>query len=180
MFTYIVDEEASVDGQPPVYSDTVTYTRSIRAIEMPFMWQPHFYLMNRRARLFLNLGMYVSYYLSQHEAQESIHGIKEYAYPTFDRDYEMLSVRDNRIDFGLTGGLGFGVFFGRFEVLAEARYSFGYSDLMKPNSKYPLNGYNRTPVDMINVSVGLNYRLGRGGILAPAAQRGRSRPVRDY
>jgi hypothetical protein len=163
MFTYIEDEAASAASQIPVYSDTVTYTRSIRAIEMPFMWQPHFYLMNRRARVFLNLGMYASYYLSEHERQESNHNSAE----AFDRPYEIRSVRDNRIDFGLVGGVGFGVFFGRFEVLAEARYGFGYSDLMKPNSKYPLNRYNRTPIDRVDVSVGLNYRLGRGGILAP-------------
>lgn len=154
-------------GEVPNYTDTTTYTRTIRAIELPFMWQPHFYVMNRNARVFLNLGMYATYYLSQHEKQESTLEHVE----TFDRAYDMLSVRDNRIDFGLVGGLGFGYFFGRFEVLAEARYGFGYSDLMKPKSKYPFNTYRRTPIDRINVSVGVNYRLGRGGILAPPSLR---------
>lgn len=171
MFTYIEDAEASEGSPIPVYSDTVTYTRTIRAIEVPILWQPHFYVMNRRGRLFLNLGMYASYYLSSHETRESVHGVAEASYPAFDRDYEMRSVRDNRVDFGLVGGLGFGYSFGRYEVLAEARYSFGYSDLLKPNSKYPLNSYNRTPIDMLNVSIGVNYRLGRGGILAPPSRK---------
>ncbi len=164
MFTYAPIPDR---GEEPNYTDTTTYIRTIRAIELPVMWQPHFYVMNRNARIFLNIGMYASYYLSQQEQQESTLENVE----AFDRPYEMLSVRDNRIDFGLTGGLGFGYFFGRFEVLAEARYSFGYSDLMKPKSKYPPNTFSRTPVDMVNVSIGVNYRLGRGGILAPPSPR---------
>jgi len=177
MFTYIEDAAASANSPIPIYADTVTYTRTIQAIELPFMWQPHFYVMERRGRIFLNLGMYASYYLSSHEKQESIHGVADGTFPPFDRDYDMRSVRDNRVDFGLVGGAGFGYSFGRYEVLAEARYSFGYSDLLKPNSKYPYNYYNRTPIDMINVSIGVNYRLGGGGILAPA---GRKSEITNY
>ncbi|MFQ8804543.1 MAG: outer membrane beta-barrel protein [Alistipes indistinctus] len=41
-----------------------SYHRRINAIELPLIWQPHFYLFQRHARFFINLGIQVSYNLS--------------------------------------------------------------------------------------------------------------------
>ena len=145
-------------------SDT-SYHRTVASIEMPFMWQPHVYLFNRRARAFVNLGVYVSYNIASDTLTVSkINGtLHEGKYP-------LRTVKDNIWGYGLCGGAGIGVFFDRFEVLIEARYNFGYNDLLKNFKKYPGNP-KRSPVDMLNISVGVNYRLGKGGILSPPAVR---------
>ena len=147
-----------------VGADTA-YHREVSAIEMPFFWQPHVYFFNRKARMFLNLGVYVSYiYASDSSTVSKTHGtLSEGKYP-------MRLVKDNRWEYGLCGGFGFGVFIKRLEILVEARYSFGYSDLLKNGNKYPGNP-QRSPMDQINISMGIYYRLGKGGILSPPALR---------
>lgn len=158
----LVDEEIIYDN---------FYERELEAIELPFMWQPHVYVFKRKGRVFINLGIYLSYIRSAYER----YGLTENSAVLSEGKYSMKSPRDNRFEYGLCGGLGFSYMFGKFEVSAEARYSFGYSDLMKANAKYPLNPYNRTPIDMLNVSLGLHYRLGNKGILAPPAPKNRIR-----
>lgn len=148
------------------------YSRLLTAVELPFFWHNHFYLDKRRIRLFLNLGVYGAYYLrAQEKGKDNLFGetnAGEY------RPYTFRAERDNRFDYGLVGGAGGSYLFKRFEVFVEGRYSFGFADLMKAPGKYPGNTLNRTPVDMINVSAGIYYRLGKGGILAPPASRGRT------
>ena len=38
-----------------------SYHRTINSFELPFMWQPHIYVFQRHGRIFLNLGVYLSY-----------------------------------------------------------------------------------------------------------------------
>ena len=148
------------------------YQRTIRSVELPFFWQLYFYTFERRLRAYLNAGVYVSYMI----------GSKDYTGPFGSDpvwvDYPIKSVRDNPFGYGLTGGVGFSVQFDRFEVFAEGRYGYAFSDAMKSSAKYPLTPYSRTPIDMINVSVGVYYRLGKGGILAPPP--GTNRPKETW
>jgi hypothetical protein len=138
------------------------YDRTVEAIEMPFFWQIHFYGFQRHLRAYLNLGVYASYIFRSEEYE----GLYDTA-PVW-KPYPIRSVRDNSFEYGLAGGVGFSLLFNRMEVFAEARYSFGYSDLLKASAKYPGNErLNRSPIDMINVSVGCYFRLGKGDILAP-------------
>lgn len=37
-----------------------SYHRTINTFELPFMWQPHIYVFQRHARVYLNLGVYLS------------------------------------------------------------------------------------------------------------------------
>lgn len=143
-----------------------SYQRTIQAIEMPFMWQPHVYMFNRKVRAFLNLGVYLSHIIGSDTSTVSKMNGVLYG----KGKYLMRSVRDNSWEYGLCGGAGISVLIHRFEVLVEARYSFGYSDLLKNGTKYPGNP-QRSPMDMINVSFGLYYRLGKGGILAPPSAK---------
>jgi hypothetical protein len=153
-----------VDPDNGVKTDLSSYTRRLTAIELPLFWHTHFYVAQRRMRIFLNLGVYGSYYLSAYEKGKDrvITGNAE-----VDGPYTMIPARDNRFDYGLVGGLGASYMFKRYEVFVEGRYNFGYSDLMKAMGKYPGANFARTPVDMINISAGIYYRLGKRGILAP-------------
>ena len=165
---------------PGEYSKEIAFERTLDAIEMPFFWQPHVYLFNDRARVFLNLGVYASYIIASDSCTRSkVNGVE-----WGKTEYPMRSIKDNSFEYGLCGGVGIGVFIKRFEVVLEARYSYGYSDLYKNRDKYTGTepDIHRTPhrsaMDMINISMGVYYRLGKGGILAPPSER-RSR-TRDY
>ena len=151
--------------------DVSSYTRKLTAIELPFFWHNHVYLNRRRMRLFLNLGVYASYYLSAHEQGKdaALTGGAE-----VDRPYTFNMASDNRFDYGLAGGVGVTYLFRRFEVFLEGRYHLGYSDLMKARGKYPGALFARTPIDMINISTGIYIRLGKGDILAPRLRDARS------
>ena len=51
---------------PRVDSDS-TYQRTLTAIELPFMWQPHVTFFKNKARFFINAGPYISYNISSRE-----------------------------------------------------------------------------------------------------------------
>lgn len=142
-----------------------TYFRDLNAINVPFSWQPHVYFFRRHLRVFLNAGINLSYNFNSDERF-----VLDDGKTLFDRPYEMKRNRDNRLGYGLSGGLGFGLLFGRLEYFLEGRYYFGYSDILRNRNIYsersnpnPL----RSPIDNINVSFGVFYRFGKGGILAP-------------
>jgi len=135
-----------------------SYHRTINSFELPFMWQPHFYIMRRHARVFLNLGVYMSYHLNSEYYWESK---KEGIYHR--SEYEMKNTRDNRWGYGLCGGGGISVLIRRFEVAFEARYYFGYADILKNRTKYQGNPL-RSPLDNINMSMAVYYRLSKEGI----------------
>jgi hypothetical protein len=136
------------------FADT-SYRRTVNSIMMPFMWHPHFQMFKGRSEFFLNLGVYACYNLnSSYEWVSDRNGVFESG------DYEMIDIRDNRFGYGLVAGAGLGVNWGRFELVVEARYWFGYSDILKNHTKYEGNPM-RSPMDQLNLSVGLYYRLGK-------------------
>ncbi len=149
---------------PWAHSDTSYQTRT-QNIQVPLIWQPHLYLFNRNARVFLNLGVYASYMLSADTATVSkARGV------LYQGDYPLQKVKDAQWGYGLTGGLGFSVLMGRWDLLVEARYNYGYSDLYRNPNKYPTNP-TRSPIDQLDVTVGLYYRLGKGGIIEPPLRK---------
>ena len=124
-----------------------SYHRTINTFELPFMWQPHIYVFQRHARVYLNLGVYLSYATgSKYYWQSKKNGIFEQG------DYPMMLTRDPRWGYGLCGGGGFSVLFGRFEAAFEARYYLGYSDVLRNGTKYTGNP-NHSPLDNINLSL---------------------------
>ncbi len=136
-----------------------TYSRRINSLMMPLIWQPHLTMAEDRLRLFLNLGLTFSYNISstfRTYVTESGETVEK-------GPYEMLLVRDNRWGYGLCGGLGFEVKVAdRTSLFVEGRYDFGYSDILKAQTKYPGNAFQRSPLDNITLSFGLYYRLGGG------------------
>lgn len=135
-----------------------SYMRTINTIELPIMWHPHIYVMNRTGRVFFNLGVNFSYNVSSYEKYTSKeNGVYQ------EGDYDFILVRDNRWGYGLVGGVGASIFWNKFEFMAEARYYYGYSDVLKNYVKYSDNPM-RSPLDNLNISLGIYYRLGSGGI----------------
>ena len=164
-----------IDGETGNEYIDSTYIRTVSSIELPFFWQIHFYMFNRNARLYANIGAYAAYHFDSYEYEEGGalgEGVK------VGRPYEMNSVRDNQFEYGLAGGFGLSVLFNRFEAFVEARYNYGFSDLYKASGKNPGTNLLRSPIDMLNVSAGFYYRLGKGGILAPPA--GSNRPKESW
>lgn len=150
---------------------TYTYRRAMNTVMLPIMWQPHALLLEDRLRLFLNAGVTLSYNLDW--------GSKEYYLLTEtgevvdEYDYEWIDVRDNRWGYGLVVGLGGGWTFDNMEVMLEGRYYFGYSDIVKRKTIYLGTQFLRSPMDNINLSIGVAYRWGHSGSwgFSPAKRR---------
>ncbi len=134
----------------------VEYKRTVNSVVLPFMWQPHVYMAQGRLLFFLNAGLTLQYNLSSMESEKDLNtGV------VTEKDYEMISVRDNRWGYGLCGGAGFGYNAGRLTFTAEGRYYFGYSDILKRKTLYEDNMFMRSPLDNIMVSFGVSYRMGK-------------------
>lgn len=135
-------------------TDTTYYRRTINSVMLPVLWQSYINMIGNHFRVFLNLGVHLSYNISSHEYMYD-HDMNV----TYSGAYELQTLRDNRWGYGLTGGVGFNVMFGKFEAVAEGRFLYGYSDVMRNSSVYPTNPRS-SPVHSINISVGLFYLLG--------------------
>lgn len=157
----------------PMPEDTTTmYYRYVNSVQLPLIWQPHVYLFNRSLRVFLNLGLVFSYNIDSHYKWTSDQeGLIE------EGTYDMILVRDNRWGYGLCGGFGMSVLMNRFEIMAEGRYYYGYSDILKNRNKYADNPL-RSPLDNINISIGMYYRLGKGGLLSAPSKRAAARMLK--
>lgn len=161
-----------------VVSDTTSYlsrTRTVNSLTVPLIWQPHLYLFNRNVRFFLNLGVTFTYNLGigdkmtvfTHNVDPNDKTIVTTS--TVTTPYTMITARDNRFNYGLCGGAGLGLLFGRWEGFFEARYYFGMSDILRKRTKYTFNeqGTIRSELDNLYFNIGVFYRLGKGGIKAP-------------
>lgn len=142
------------------------YERRYKSLMLPLVWQPHFYLLKNRLRLYVEAAFVLSYNFSS-----------DYRY---DRDrypagkYEWKVPRDNRFGYGLMGGVGFAVLIKQLEVGFKARYNFGYSDILKNRNKYYSNTTDgrenpfyytplRSPVDNLTFSITVGWRFNKRG-----------------
>lgn len=147
------------------------YTRYYNSIMIPFMWQPYFYLFDNKVRVFIEAAATLSINLAStyvNDAAREFLGAEDW-----EGEYIYKTARDNRVCYGLMGGGGIAYLHGRYEFFARARYYFGYSDILKNRNKYYTNNNDgsdnpfyytptRSPVDNISISIGFNYRLGKG------------------
>ena len=142
------------------------YRRDVQSLMLPMVWQPHFYLLNNRLRLFVEAAFVLSFNISSQYSYENDR------YPA--GKYEWKVPRDNRFGYGLNGGAGFAVLLGQLELGFKARYNFGYSDLMKNRNKYYSNHTDgkenpfdysplRSPVDNLTFSLTVGWRFNKQG-----------------
>ncbi len=148
-------KEKAFKVYPEMDSDSV-YVRSFRTVELPFLWQPHIYFLNNRARLFFNLGPFVSYHISSDWTFSSGEaGLLDGG------EYEYNTLRDNYFEYGVVGGVGYGIMIAqRIEVAADFRYHFGFSDILKNRGSYSSNP-SESPMTTLSVSMGVSYRFGK-------------------
>lgn len=167
-----------------VVSDTTSYTsrtRTVNTISVPLIWQPHLYFANRHVRVFINAGIVFSYNLGVGDnftvTDYGFDGNGNRTINSVETPYKMITARDNRWNYGLCGGFGFGVLFGRWEVFAEGRYYYGMSDILRNKTKYTFNeqGTIRSELDNLFINVGFFFRLGKGGITEPPLRRAKDR-----
>ncbi len=122
-------------------TDTSEYKRINNYLEIPIFMQVR--IENKGFFIHLNVGCYSSYLISTYQGNNT-YGffIKE--------EYDFNILKDNRFDYGLAGGLGFG-FETRFGVLQlDARFTLGFGDIYKHNFK---GNPTQSPARMLGASL---------------------------
>lgn len=155
------------------------YTRKVNTIMLPVVWQPHFYFLRNRIRVYIEAAVTFTYnFCSTFENREPYTFGAAQGQEVISGKYEMRTERDNRFGYGLAGGGGVDVLIGQLEVGARVRYNFGYSDLMKNRNKYFDNNLDqqnkpgenpfwysalRSPVDNLTFSIKVGWRFNQAG-----------------
>jgi hypothetical protein len=185
----------SEPGESFIVSDSTAYTvktRTVSTLTLPLVWQPHLYMMDRKVRVWLSAGVTLSYNLGMGD---------EYTVTNYDRPekiwddeennryhwgpqtatsetvpYNMQTARDVRWNYGWLGGVGVGVLMDRWEFFVEGRYYYGMSDILRTKTKYQFNDEEpiRSELDNIYITMGVCFRLGKGGILEPPLRKRRA------
>lgn len=134
----------------------IVYSRKYSVIMLPILWQPYLPIGKKGSRVYLNLGPYLSYTINS--GTERIYD-KETKETISEGDYEYDTLRDNYWEYGCPVGVGFVIAAGKnFTLGIDFRYNINLSDVMKGVNKYASNPF-RSPVDQMNVSFGVNYRI---------------------
>lgn len=152
------------------------YERYVNTFMVPIFWQPHVYMFRQRLRVFLNAGVTFSYVMSSTE--KHIKYLTDSQEVT-ENDYNMRLTRDNRFGYGLCGGGGISWAAGRLELFVEARYYIGYSDLLKNWNKNEGNEHLRSPLDGLQVSAGMFWRVGKDGIRSTQGRGLSAKQIRE-
>ena len=132
------------------------YSRKFSVIELPIMWQPYLPLSKGGSRFHLNAGPFVSYVIDGGTYESYTDDSNKETIEKGNYYYDPL--RDNRFEYGVSFGAGFFIAVRRFGITLDFRYNIGLSDILKGVTKYAGNPF-RSPVDQINVSLGLSFRL---------------------
>ena len=93
-----------------------------RVVEVPFLSQFHYEVW--RIRILANVGLYMSYFLNAEESFKENDKEVQRAY--------VFKGRDNRFEYGMHFGGGFGIMLHPLEIQFEVGYQYGLSYLQKP------------------------------------------------
>lgn len=181
-FSYGYAYTTSIDEQGKEQREYYYYNRNYNSIMLPIVWQPHIYLAKNHIRLYLEAALTISYNFA---------GDWEYEDTGEKGPYDWRLERDNRWAYGLAGGGGFALLFGRCELGVRARYYFGYADLLRNRNKYYDNATDgaenpfrltplRSPQDNINISVTLAYRFNKDGFTEWTYKPKREQRTREF
>lgn len=125
------------------------YKRVNTYIELPIFMQVRFNL--KLFTIHLNAGPYIAYLIQAREGNNS------------SGDYQMNKIsinilRDNRIDYGLVGGIGFSRDFKWGTLYAEGRIGYGYGDMQK----HTYQGMPKQSKAVFqSVNIGYMYHIGK-------------------
>lgn len=171
-------------------ADYVYYTRHVNTLMLPIVWQPHFYILHRRVRVYFEAAATFSCHLSSTFRNELA---RDRGQSGWEGDYPFKLPRDNRWSYGLAGGGGIALLIRRFELNVRARYYYGFGDVLRNRNKYADNGQDgpenpfartpmRSPLSNLTISVGVSYRFNKEGFTAwkPRPKRSKNREVFKY
>ncbi|MBR4995408.1 MAG: outer membrane beta-barrel protein [Alistipes sp.] len=181
-FSYGYTYDTVIDENGVEQRDYSYFTRRLNSIMVPLVWQPHAYLAKNHIRVYLEAAITFSY---------NFGGGYEYDDSDLSGRYDWRLERDNRINYGLAGGGGVALLFGRYELGVRARYYYGYADLMRNMNKYydnatdgPENPFRltpmRSPLDNFTLAVTLAYRFNKEGFTAWTYKPARQKRNRDF
>jgi len=107
------------------------YKRTLNYLEIPLL--SHIYFGSDKARFFMNLGPKISFLLSEKESDNNalkdyINNISEGLKPLVQHYYKDA---ENKIDYGITAGMGFELRTKAGYFTLEGRYYFGLADIFK-------------------------------------------------
>jgi len=124
------------------------YKRVNTYIELPIFMQVRFNL--KLFTIHLNAGPYIAYLIQAREGNNS------------SGDYQMNKIsinilRDNRIDYGLIGGIGLSRDFSWGTLFTEGRVGYGYGDMQKHT--YP-NMPKQSKAVFQSINIGYLYHFG--------------------
>lgn len=120
-----------------------------------------------KMKIILNAGFYVGYRLNIHRYAPTMDS-EGLAYTNLTPDYDFKTVSyerkfadfENRFDYGIKGGVGFGFVFDPVEIHFQAMYKHSFSSLFQP-TYYSRYYYRYSYQQNIIVSVGLHFQLGK-------------------
>ena len=121
----------------------------IEVVEVPVLFQFHLDMWN--FKIMANLGCYGGYRLSIQRFPGDTGHVSE------DLQYSFTET-DRRWDYGIKGGVGFGLVFDPFEIHFQAAYKHSLSSLYTPDH-YSQYYYRFAYPSNIVVSIGLHYHL---------------------
>lgn len=121
----------------------------IEVVEVPVLFQFHLDMWN--FKIMANLGCYGGYRLSIQRFPGDTGHVSE------DVQYSFTET-DRRWDYGIKGGVGFGLVFDPFEIHFQAAYKHSLSSLYTPDH-YSQYYYRFAYPSNIVVSIGLHYHL---------------------
>ncbi|MBO4529163.1 MAG: PorT family protein [Paludibacteraceae bacterium] len=104
----------------------VTLSRRNHYIEIPML--SHIYFGSRNVRFFVELGPEISMLVRYGELKTNLSENDE-RWAAFSNDDPRLKDQYNKVDFGLTGGLGLDIKTGPFHTIIGGRYTYGFADL---------------------------------------------------
>lgn len=142
-YEFKADEEtgriATIEGATKAIYDIV---------EVPFLMHGHYDF--QHAKILANIGLYGGY-------RFNIHRTGPYVSPDI---AESFKDTDLRLDYGLQGGLGFGLVFSPIEIHFNAMIRYSWATIYKPD--YASEYYYRYayPFDVM-VTAGLHFQLGK-------------------
>ena len=98
------------------------YERDIAYLDLPFLTHAYFGMNN--IKLIIQLGFYIGYALSSSESFYDGQNVRK-------EEYIYLPERDNRIEYGIQGGIGFKRIFQFGVIQLEGNYTFTLSSVYK-------------------------------------------------
>ena len=121
-------------------------------VEMPLLSHIHFDMW--RMKIIANIGFYAGYRLKIHRFPYG----GEFTNPAYAETENAFLETDRRWDYGIKGGLGFGLVFDPIEIHIKAMYKHSLSSLYNPDyaSKYY---YRYAYPSNIIISAGLHFQL---------------------